>query len=330
MKLSLIIRHLWPGVFVILAGCRKDGTTPSQTVSRNAITQVAANNFSLFLYYSALTSTGYSDTLNGPGPYTLLGLSNTAFQTAGFNSSTDIIHAADSMQKMIPYTVLRQRLAIDSTPMAFNQELTASDGKKLYLTHWANKRDTAVTVNGVRISTLSKPADNGLVNIADGLIYPSVFTDVQSAVSGDPNLTFFAAALEQSGVRDALKSGGPYTVFAPVNAAFMAAGIETTDSIYNMDPAVLKAVVLAHVAPGRSFVYDYILKADETKNTYAETMSDGSALTVQLVADNTKPDRFTGIMIVPAGGTAVGVIKSNVLADNGVVHSINSLLNKNF
>ncbi|MBN9383731.1 MAG: fasciclin domain-containing protein [Chitinophagaceae bacterium] len=326
MKSSFIISL----AILLLAACSKDKSNPGNAHQNNGIVQVAYNNFSLYLYYTALTSTGYGDTLNGTGPYTVLGPSNSAFQAAGLNSGTDIIRAADSMRTMMPYLVLKQRLAIDSTPLAFDQELTAANGKKIYLTHWINKRDTAVVVNGIRINTLSKPASNGLVNIADGLIYPSVFSDVQTAVSGNPGLTLFNAALMQSGVYNDLRTGGPYTVFAPVNTAFNTIGITTTDSIYKMDPARLKTLVLAHVAPVRSFVYDYILKADETTNTYTETAMDGSTLTVTLLPNTTQPGRFRGITLTPNGGPVVGLTRSNILADNGVVHSINTLLKTNF
>jgi len=330
MKLSTMVRGVWPGLFLVVMACHKDHPKPSSASSGDTITKEAANNFSLFLYYSALTSTGYGDTLALRGPFTVLGPSNAAFQNAGFNSSADIIHASDSMFRLMPYLILRQRLAIDSVPMGFNQELTASNGQKLYLTHWANERDTAVVVNGVRISTLSRLASNGLVNIADGLIYPSSFADVKAAVSGDADLTLFNAALIQSGLADQLKTGGPYTVFAPTNAAFAAIGILTTDSVYNMDPAMLKALIQAHIVAERRFVYDYILMADVTVSSFDETMLDGSTVTMTLIPDYSIPGRFTGVKLSSAAVSGVGLTRSNVLAGNGVVHSINTLLNSNF
>ena len=324
-----MIRRFWPGLFLVLMACHKDDLKSSSASSDDTITKEAANNFSLFLYYSALTSTGYNDTLALTGPFTVLGPSNAAFQNAGFNSSADIIHASDSILRMMPYLILRQRLAIDSTPMGFNQELTASNGQKLYLTHWVNERDTAVVVNGVRISTLSRPASNGLTNIADGLIYPSSFADVKAAVSGDANLTFFNAALIQSGLADQLKTGGPYTIFAPVNQAFTNARINSVDDVYNMDPSTLKALVQAHIVDDRRFIYDYILKADVTTNSYDETMADGSTVTMMLIPDRSTPGRFTGVTLSSADTSGVSLVKPNVLAGNGVVHSINTLLNSN-
>src|SRR6186713_2368690 len=214
MKLTIRLGG-WLLGLLLLGACHKDDGKTADNVTSNGIVQKAYNNFSLYFYYTSLTSSGYADTLNGPGPFTVIAPSNAAFQAAGFSSGVDIVHASDSIRTMMPYLVLRQRLAIDSTPMAFNQVLTASDGKKMYLTHWGNARDTAVVVNGSRISTLSQPASNGLINVSDGVLYPSVFSDVQAAVSGDQNLTLFNAALVTSGIDAELRQGGPYTLFAP-------------------------------------------------------------------------------------------------------------------
>lgn len=321
----------WLLGLLLLAGCHKDKAGPGGNVASNdGIVEVAYNNFSLYFYYSAVTSSGYADTLNGAGPFTILAPSNTAFQAAGFNSGIDIVHASDSIRTMMPYLILKQRLAIDSTPLAFNQELTASDGKKLFLTHWANARDTAVVVNGNRISTFSQPASNGLINISDGLIYPSVFSDVQAAVSGNPDLTLFNAALIQSGMDTELRQGEPYTVFAPTNSAFDPLHITSTKDIFQMDPARLKTMVMAHVVKNRSFVYDYILKADETSDTYVETMEDGSSVTMTLIPDYSQAGRFTGITLSSAEAPSINLTRSNVLADNGVVHTIDNLLTTNF
>jgi uncharacterized surface protein with fasciclin (FAS1) repeats len=315
---------------LLLSACSKNNNAPVTTSQSNSLMQVVYNNFSLYLYYTALSATNYDDTLNAPGPFTVIAPSNAAFQSAGFNAGTDVIRATDSMRTIMPYIILRQRLALDSVPLAFNQELKTSNGKSLYLTRWVNARDTAVVVNGIRISTLSKPTSNGLLNISDGLIFPSKFNNVQAAISGDANLTLFNAAIMQSGVYNDLRTGGPYTVFAPVNAAFNAIGILTTDSIYKMDPARLKTLVRAHIVSARSFVYDYILKADITSNTYKETAIDGSTLTVTLVPNVSQPGRFSGITLTPAIGSTASLSRSNTLADNGVIHSIYSLLKTNF
>jgi hypothetical protein len=96
-----------------------------------------------------------------------------------------------------------------------------------------------------------------------------------------------------------------------------------------MDAIVLQKLVKAHITRGRSFVYDYILKADVGTNTYTEQLLGGQQGIITLTPDNTQPGRFSGITIQLQGpgntGTAT-LPKKNVLAGNGVVHGISRIL----
>jgi uncharacterized surface protein with fasciclin (FAS1) repeats len=330
LRLSAKLLLLSYGILLSVS-CSKSKDAPATKVDySNGIVAVANDNFSLSLFSTALTNTGYADTLVQSGPYTVLAPSNTAYGAAGYVSGISIIKAYDSMHTMMPYLVIHGRQKLDSLPLAFDQPVTTSGGAVVYITHWVNSRDTAVIVNGVRVSGLDKPASNGLINVLDNIIYPPVFKDVHLATGGDPALSIFNAALVRSGFSDSLASGGPYTVFAPNNAAFMAIGINTTDSIYNMDPVRLQTLVRAHIVMNRSFIYDYILKADVVANTYTETMKDGSSMLISLIPNYSQPGRFTGINLLGSGGYAASLTRSNVLAGNGVLHSIDSLLTTNF
>jgi uncharacterized surface protein with fasciclin (FAS1) repeats len=153
-----------------------------------------------------------------------------------------------------------------------------------------------------------------------------VYKDVQEAVSGDAALTFFNAAIIHAGLTTTLKSNTVYTIFAPVNTAFAGMGITSVDDVYKKDPAVLKEFVNAHIVAGRNFVYDYILKADVTTNSYMETMLSGANATIKLIPNSGVPGRFSGIQVQGTSGNTATLSKSNVLAANGVVHSINSIL----
>ncbi|NIG55416.1 fasciclin domain-containing protein [Chitinophaga sp. Cy-1792] len=326
MEPKKIITRLMMGV-VLLTACTKDKVQPENIYAKTGIAAVVNSNFSLSLCRYALVTTHYDDTLSKPGPYTLLGPSNDAFTAAGWSSGAALIRATDSIRAMMPYHFIRGAIKLDSLPMAFNQPLTAGNGQPLYVTHWVNSRDTAIVVNGVRVSTFDKPATNGLVNITDGVLYPIVYNDVQQAVSGDPALSMFNAAIIQSGLAADYNTGGPYTVFAPVNAAFNAIGVMTVDSVYKMDVSKLQKIVKAHIATGRNFIYDYILKADVTANTYQEHMLSGAISTFTLVPDPLRQGRFAGITLQTASGASVSISRKNILAGNGVVHSISGLLN---
>ncbi|TWF39928.1 putative surface protein with fasciclin (FAS1) repeats [Chitinophaga polysaccharea] len=320
---NFLWRWLLAGTLLFTA-CSKDKVQPENRYAKNGIAAVVNSNFSLSLFKYALVATAYSDTLSMPGPYTLLGPSNDALIAAGLSTGAAVMRAVDSIKGMIPYHVIRGNVRLDSLPLAFNQTFATLTGQPVYVTRWINPRDTAVVVNGVRVSTRDKSAANGFVNVCDGLLSPITYSNVQQAVSGDPALSLFNAAIIQSGLASTYQSGGPYTVFAPVNAAFQAIGIPTTDSVYNMDPVKLQAIVKAHITKGRNFVYDYILKANVTTNSYTEQMLDGTTTNITLVRDATQPGRFAGINI--QGAAMATLSRKNVIAGNGVVHNISSIL----
>ncbi|MFY0255219.1 fasciclin domain-containing protein [Chitinophaga sp. 30R24] len=325
------LRHpqwcVWVASALLLTACTKDESKPADINAHNGIAAVVNNNFSLSLFNYALGVTAYSDTLARTGSYTVLGPSNDAFKTAGYATGGAIITAGSVMNALVPYHVLHGQIRLDSLPMAFNKPFYSAGGKVLFITRWANARDTAVVVNGARVSTRDRAASNGLINVIDAVLVPSAYTDVQEAVSGDPDLSFFNAAIIRSGVAATLQTAGPYTVFAPVNAAFNAIGIASVDSVYKMDPTKLEKLVKGHIAAEMNFVYDYILKADVNANTYTQQMLGGTATIVTLIPNSTQPGRFSGINIQQSGLTAKATLsKSNVLAGNGVVHNISQVL----
>lgn len=117
-----------------------------------------------------------------------------------------------------------------------------------------------------------------------------------------------AKALEAAGLVDALKGEGPFTVFAPTDDAFAklpAGTIETLLRPENKDK--LKAILLYHVVPGKVVAADVVkLNGKEPK-----TLQGGK------VKISTKH----GVMVDNAM-----VIKTDVLATNGVIHVIDTVL----
>lgn len=325
LKIALLFGVLF------LFSCNKEDDSNVDPNLTNGVASVVSSNFSLSLFGYAMNAQKYNDVLSGKGPFTLIVPSNAAFIANGYISGVDIINASDAMSKLLPYCIVNQRLRLDSLPLAFNQVIQASNGLPLYVTHWQNSRDTAIVINGARISTNDRKASNGLVNVADAMLNPPIYADVHEAVAADADLSLFNAALNKSGLVSLFAGqSNAYTVFAPRNAAFIAIGIKTTDSIYKMDPDRLKTMVLAHLAKGRNFVYDYILKADVNTNLYTETMLDNSILKLRLNPDNATPGRFSGVTLVSVSGESIPIVKVNILTKNGLVNKIGTLLKKDF
>ena len=112
-----------------------------------------------------------------------------------------------------------------------------------------------------------------------------------------------AVALEKAGLIDTLKGKGPFTVFAPTDAAFAKVPKKDLDALL-ADKSKLAAVLTYHVVPGSVMAKD--VKAGKVKTVQ------GSDLT-----------------LTTAGGVKVdgaNVVKTDIVADNGVIHVIDSVV----
>ena len=129
-------------------------------------------------------------------------------------------------------------------------------------------------------------------------------TDLAEKSASATNLRIFTAALKASGLEDSLKSGGPYTVFAPEDGAFSKLPPGSWDALYK-NKEKLARVLSHHIVPGRMLV-------TEIKPGKAKPL-EGEALTLK--SDNGK------VTVDQAN-----VIESDIVADNGVIHIIDAVV----
>jgi len=112
-----------------------------------------------------------------------------------------------------------------------------------------------------------------------------------------------ATALQAAGLVDTLKGKGPFTVFAPTDEAFAKIPKADLDALLK-DKAKLTAVLTYHVVPGTVMAKD--VKAGKVKTVQ------GGELTVATAG---------GVMVDGAK-----VVKTDIVADNGVIHVIDSVV----
>ena len=112
-----------------------------------------------------------------------------------------------------------------------------------------------------------------------------------------------AVALEKAGLIDTLKGKGPFTVFAPTDAAFAKVPKKDLDALL-ADKSKLASVLTYHVVPGTVMAKD--VKAGKVKTVQ------GSNLTLS-TSDGVKVD-------------GANVVKTDIVADNGVIHVIDSVV----
>jgi uncharacterized surface protein with fasciclin (FAS1) repeats len=142
---------------------------------------------------------------------------------------------------------------------------------------------------------------------------------VQNAVNSKDHTTL-VAAVKAAGLVDTLQSAGPFTVFAPVNAAFAKLPAGTVDTLLKPEnKGTLTTVLTYHVVPGRLTAVN-LMKAVKDGGGQAKFKTvAGGELTV------TSPSAGK-LTITDAKGGVSSVTISDVLQSNGVIHVVNSVL----
>ncbi len=137
-----------------------------------------------------------------------------------------------------------------------------------------------------------------------GLAASAQAKDIVDTAVAAGSFKTLATALGAAGLVDTLKGKGPFTVFAPTDEAFAKVPKADLDALLK-DKAKLTAVLTYHVLPGKVMAKD--VKAGQVKTVQ------GSNITVS----------------TSSGGVSVNnakVVKTDIVADNGVIHVIDTVI----
>jgi uncharacterized surface protein with fasciclin (FAS1) repeats len=142
---------------------------------------------------------------------------------------------------------------------------------------------------------------------------------VENAVNSADHTTL-VAAVKAAGLVETLQSKGPFTVFAPVNAAFAALPAGTVDTLLKPEnKGALTGVLTYHVVAGR-------LTYNDMRNMIKKS---GGHATLKTVAGGTLTAELNGpvnIILKDATGAAANISVYDVIQSNGVIHSIDRVL----
>ncbi|RZU00751.1 fasciclin domain-containing protein [Rivibacter subsaxonicus] len=137
-----------------------------------------------------------------------------------------------------------------------------------------------------------------------GLTMAAHAKDIVDTAVAAGDFKTLAAALQAAGLVDTLKGKGPFTVFAPTDAAFAKVPKDQLDALLK-DKAALTKVLTYHVVPGKVMAAD--VKPGKVKTVQ------GGELTIATAGG--------GVMVDQAK-----VLKTDIVADNGVIHVIDSVV----
>jgi uncharacterized surface protein with fasciclin (FAS1) repeats len=155
------------------------------------------------------------------------------------------------------------------------------------------------------------------VSALPALAAPSANIVGTAASSADH--TTLVAAVKAAGLVDTLSGKGPFTVFAPTNAAFARLPVGAVDNLLKPEnKAQLQSVLTYHVVAGKLMAKDVLAAIKAGGGKAVVTTVQGSKLTVSLMGNT--------VMLTDAKGRMSHVTTADLDATNGVIHVVDNVL----
>ncbi len=304
-----MFRSIIAGAVAIgLAGCAGMATR-SAPQADIVDTAVASGQFKTLV--AAVQAADLVDTLKGPGPFTVFAPTDDAFAKLPAGTVETLLQPEnkDQLVALLTYHVVPGEVTSDQLA-GKTLEVATVEGRKV-----AVDGTSGVRVNSSTVIAADIAASNGVVHAIDTVLMPSDAPSGAASGKGDIVDTAIAAgsfetlvaAVQAAGLESTLRGEGPFTVFAPTDAAFAKlpeGALEDLLKPENKDQ--LQAVLTYHVLPGEVYKENVMGRV-----TSAKTVNGRSV----------RVNGVDGVRVNDATVTA-----PNVLASNGVIHVIDTVL----
>jgi len=270
-----------------------------QTTGPGTVVDVAVKDGRFTTLVAALKAAKLDTTLMGAGPFTVFAPTDAAFAKLPAGTVDALLKDIPALTRILTYHVVAGRVAAADV-------VKVTSAKTLNgLPVMVKVSGSTVKINDSTVQITDVAASNGLIHVVDTVILPPSQDIVELAVANGGFKTL-VAAVQAAGLVETLKSAGPFTVFAPTDAAFAKLPAGTVDALLK-DIPTLKAILTYHVVSGRVYAADVVKLS--------------SALTVQGASIMIALDM--GSVKLNGSSTVVG---TDILTTNGVIHVIDSVL----
>ena len=143
--------------------------------------------------------------------------------------------------------------------------------------------------------------------------------NIVGTAAGSADHTTLVAAVKAAGLVDTLSGTGPFTVFAPTNAAFGKLPAGTVDNLLKPEnKAQLQSVLTYHVVPGKLMAKDVLGAIKAGGGKAVVTTVQGSKLTASVMGNK--------VILTDSKGRMSHVTTADLDATNGVIHVVDSVL----
>lgn len=165
---------------------------------------------------------------------------------------------------------------------------------------------------------VAKDNEKTTAEVTEAKAEESTPTIVGVAASNE-NFSTLVAAVKAAGLVDTLNSEGPFTVFAPTNAAFDKLPEGTVASLLKPEnKGTLTAILTYHVVAGKFDAAAVVGAIKANKGSFTVTTVQGGTLVASLKGDN--------VILTDEKGNISTVVIADVAASNGIIHAIDSVV----
>ena len=271
--------------------------------AQNSVVDIIVNSPEHDTLEDAVIAAELADDLSGPGPFTVFAPTDAAFAALPDGTiETLLADPTGTLAQILLYHVVGGQAL--STDLSDGQTITTLLGEDITVTIGMN----GVMINNATVVVADITATNGVVHVIDAVLLPPApqpITVVDVIVNSDVHNTLEAAVVA-AGLVETLSGTGPFTVFAPTDAAFAALPAGTVETLLADPTGTLTDILLYHVVGAEA------LSTDLTNGQTVTTLL-GQNVTVTINAD--------GVFINNAQVTV-----ADIVTDNGVIHVIDAVL----
>lgn len=274
------------------------------------VVDIAASNEDFSTLVAAVQAAGLVETLSGDGPFTVFAPTNAAFEAALADlglTAEELLADTELLTQVLTYHVVPGELMAADV---LDQNLLETVEGSFAL---AYAGEEGAFINQAQIVDTDIQASNGVVHVIDSVILPPSYESEANAsivdvAAGDEQFSTLVAAVQAAELVEVLSERGPFTVFAPTNAAFEAAlaDLGLTAEELLADTETLTEILLYHVALGA-------LNAEEVTSRSSLPMINGDVASIEIREGNAFIDNAQ-------------IVATDIEASNGIVHVIDAVI----
>lgn len=277
------------------------------------IVDIASGNEDFSVLVAALQEAELVSALQGEGPFTVFAPTDAAFTEllGALDITAADLLAHPQLSEVLLYHVVSGKVM--STDLSDGMAAATLQGEDLMV-----DLSDGVKINESAVITADIEATNGVIHVIDSVLVPEAFSlevaeepmaeekDIVDIALGNEDFSILVAALQEADLVETLQGDGPFTVFAPTNAAFEkllgALDISAAELLEQPD---LAKVLLYHVVSGQ------VMSTDLSDGLVADTVN-GNSITFDL-SDGVKVNDSM-------------VVTADLEGSNGVIHVIDTVL----